>query len=260
MNPDSIQELAAIVDDAAREVRSIPMLTARHPDLTIAEAYKVQRASMGRRLERGERLVGMKMGLTSLAKMKQMGVHDPIYGHLTSSMELGDGATITKSNYCHPRIEPEIAFILGEDLHGPTTPQRAMAAVKGVCAALEVIDSRYENFTFTLIDVVADNASSTGFALGSTLVAPEGFDIGNLGMVMEINGQVRETGSSAAIFEHPARSLARLADMLAEEGEHLKAGQIVLAGGATAAVALDAGDHVRLVVEGLGTVEIRVAE
>ncbi|MFU8802190.1 MAG: 2-keto-4-pentenoate hydratase [Bradymonadaceae bacterium] len=260
MTPETLNELATIVDDAARNTRSIHMLTGRHPELTIEDAYKIQRASMTRRVERGERIVGMKMGLTSLAKMKQMGVHNPIYGHLTNTMELGDGATISKSNYCHPRVEPEIAFIMGGDLHGPTTPQRAMKAVGSVCAALEVIDSRYENFKFTLIDVVADNASSTGFALGTKVVGSDELDIGNLGMVMEINGEVRETGSSAAILEHPARSLAKLADMLAEEGEYLKAGQIVLAGGATAAVALAAGDHVRLTVDGLGTVELRVDE
>ncbi len=251
-----IQELAAAVDEAARKSEPLTMLTAEVPELTLEEAYTIQRVSMGRRVERGESVIGMKMGLTSRAKMEQMGVHNPIYGHLTDKMRLADGATIRVEDYCHPRVEPEIAFIMGKDLSGAVTAAEAMTAVEGVVAALEVIDSRYRDFKFTLIDVVADNASSTGFVLGSKVVAPEAVELGNLGMIMSRNGEVEETGSSAAILEHPARSLAALAGMLAERGEGLKAGQVVLAGGATKAIHLHPGDRVVLEVEGLGTVEV----
>ena len=259
MTSDRIQHLAEIVDNAALTLNEIGMLTADEPELTIERAYDVQEASIARRITRGERLVGMKMGLTSRAKMEQMGVHEPIYGRLTSSMVLPDGGSVGLAGLIHPRIEPEVAFIMKRDLHGPVTPAQALDAVAGVCAALEIIDSRYRDFKFTLPDVVADNTSAVLFVLGSTLVPADRVNLGNLGMVMTVNGAIVETGSSAAIYEHPARLLAELANMLARRGKGLEAGQVVLAGGATAAIALKAGDHVRVDVDELGSAEITVA-
>lgn len=257
MDQETVEKLARVVDDAAMESTPITMLTAEHEGLTIEDAYRIQRASMRRRFGRGETLVGMKMGLTSRAKMEQMGVHNPIYGHLTSSMKLTSGGSFKKENYCHPRVEPEIAFIMGRDISGQVTSQEALSAVSGVCAALEIIDSRYKDFKFTLNDVVADNASSTLFVLGEKIATPD-LDVSNLGMVMSVDGEVRETGSSAAILEHPLRSLAALICMLDSVSEGLHAGQIVLAGGATQAIACTPGSHVSLEVESLGSVEFFV--
>jgi len=196
------------------------------------------------------------MGLTSVAKMKQMSVEQPIYGHLTNSMLFQDGANLSMASFIHPRVEPEIAFILSKDLAGPVSPAQAMLAVEGVCAAIEVIDSRYEKFKFTLPDVVADNASSVAFVLGSEVRAPEEVELGNIGMSFEIDGEVKHVGCSAAILEHPARSLAALANMLHERGERLYAGQIVLAGAATAAEFVYAGNSVCLRADGLGEVRL----
>ncbi len=263
LSDDVLDRLAAKVDEAAAEARLIPMLTAEQP-LTLDEAYRVQRGSMSLRRLRGDDVIGMKMGLTSRAKMEQMGVHQPIYGHLTSAMRLADGGALSLSRGCHPRCEPEVAFLLGKELAGPVTPAEALLAVDAVCAAIEIIDSRYQAFKFTLADVVADNASSSRFVLGSRLQRPSEVALENLGMVMEIDGpagsgrRVTELGSSAAILEHPARSLAALANQIAPLGERLLPGQIVLAGGATAAVALQAGDRVRLRVDGLGAVAFHV--
>ncbi|MHB2021318.1 MAG: 2-keto-4-pentenoate hydratase, partial [Candidatus Xenobia bacterium] len=171
-------------------------------DLSLPDAYAVQAAVVARRLARGERIAGMKMGLTSRAKMRQMGVDTPIYGWLTSAMQLGDGATVPTSTMVAPRIEPEIAFILARDLSGPVTPVQAIQAVAGVCGALEIIDSRYRDFKFSLPDVIADNASSAYFVLGSELAPPQNLE--SRGMIMELNGRIVQTGCSAAIFEHPA--------------------------------------------------------
>lgn len=256
-DPALFQKMAQIVDHAAVTATPIPMLSAEFPELTLEMAYLVQRASMQRRFSRGETLVGMKMGLTSRAKMEQMGVHNPIYGHLTSAMQRSSGDVIERSHYCHPRVEPEIAFVMRNDISGRVTSTEALAAVGGICAALEVIDSRYTDFKFTLNDVVADNASSTAYVLGEVIETPS-LDVSNLGMVMSVNGVVRETGSSAAIFDHPLRSLTALIHMLNEVGEGLKAGQIVLAGGATAAIPCQVGDRVTLDVQELGRVEFRV--
>ena len=255
-----IDHLAALLDDAATNATPVAQLTLAHPDLTLEDAYRIQRASMARRAARGDVVVGMKMGLTSVAKMKQVGVHEPIYGHLTSDMQRGSGDALQMREQIHPRVEPEIAFILGEELRGPTTSAQALDAVKWVLAALEVIDSRYENFKFTLEDVVADNASSTRFFLGEARCRPDELDLGNLGIVMSLNGEVVETGSSAAILDHPARSLAALANMLHTVGESLPAGAVVLAGAATAAKHVKAGDVVTAEVDGLGRVDVVVKE
>ena len=252
-----IHALAEQLDTAAAQGVTVPQPSARLK-LSVEEAYRVQRHSITRRVDRGEQVIGMKMGLTSLAKMEQMGVHSPIYAHLTSPMLLPDAGRFDPARLGQPRIEPEVAFVLGRDLQGPVSPAQALLAVEGVSAALEILDSRYKNFKFSLPDVVADNASSAYFVLGSTVRSAREVDLGNLGMVMSINGRVAQIGSSAAILDHPARSLAALANMLAEVGEKLHAGMIVLAGGATAAVALSPGDRVLLEVDALGTVQVEV--
>jgi 2-oxo-3-hexenedioate decarboxylase len=256
LSSDDVDAFAARLDQATLEARAIVKLTSTKP-FSLAEAYAIQRAGIGLRKLRGDDLVGLKMGLTSRAKMMQMKVDVPIYGHLTRSMILDDGGTVIRAQHVHPRVEPEIAFLLKRDLEGPVTPAQALAAVDCCCCALELIDSRFENFQFTLEDVVADNASSARFVLGS-VVRPRDFDTGNLGMVMTKNGVVIETGSSAAIYEHPARSLAALANQLVSLGEQLKAGMIVMTGGATAAMPLAAGDHARVDVDGLGSAELFV--
>lgn len=260
MTEEMKREMAVLVDDAAREGQTIRQLTARTDDIDVETAYEIQRMSIERRLERGERVVGMKMGLTSRAKMEQVGVHEPIYGHLTEAMIVRDGETIGMTGRCHPRAEPEIAFIMAEDITGPVTDAEAVAAVGGVAAAIEIIDSRYENFSFTLPDVVADNTSASGFILGPTVRNIAEVNLGNLGITLEVNGAVEETGSSAAIYDHPVRSLVELISMLGRIGTGLKGGDIVLAGAATAAVHLKPGDHVRAIVEDLGTAEFFVSE
>jgi 2-oxo-3-hexenedioate decarboxylase len=258
LDEDTIAGLAARLHEAERTSVPIPKLTAEHEGLSLDDAYTIQRSLISLRMLDGEARIGMKMGLTSRAKMEQMGVHAPIYGHLTSGMVLVDGGSIEHRAHCHPRIEPEIAFVLGRPLHGNVSSTEAMLAVDGVCAALEIIDSRYEKFSFTLPDVVADNASSSRFVLGSTMLPRDRVDTANLGMIMKKNGRVAETGSSSAIYEHPARSLATLVGLLAQRGEGLPAGAIVLAGGATAAIALAPGDVVDLEVQHLGRVSMAV--
>lgn len=258
LSDEETDQLAIQLDEAVQGVRAISRLTASQP-FALRDAYRIQRAGIALRQTRGDGVIGLKMGLTSRAKMEQMGVHEPIYGHLTREMRLEESGVLNLQAHCHPRVEPEVAFLLRRPLAGPVTPAEALLAVEGVCAALEIIDSRYENFQFTLADVVADNASSSRFVLGTTLRRPEELDVGNLGMVMELNGEVVQMGSSAAIYEHPVRSLAALANLLAAEGETIPAGSIVLAGGATAAVALSAGDRVCLRVDGLGTTRFSVA-
>ncbi len=242
--------IAEIVDEAARCATAIPQLSNSGNNLTLDEAYEVQRLSIERRRKRGEELVGIKMGFTSRAKMQQMGLSEMIWGRLTNAMRVEDGGEIKLSDYVHPRAEPEVAFLMKKRLSGPVTGIEALSAVEAVAPAIEIIDSRYQNFKFNLPDVVADNTSSAGFVIGQWSQADT--DIANLGMLLEFNGQPVQIGSSAAILGHPLRALASASRLVAEAGLSLEPGWIVMAGGATAACALSAKDSVRNAVQGLG--------
>lgn len=247
-----ISDAARELDAAALAGRSVPMLSAAGA-LGVDEAYAIQAEAAQLRLGRGERRVGIKMGFTSRAKMIQMGVSDMIWGRLTDAMAAEDGGTIAHARFIHPRAEPEIAFLLHRPLEGAVGMAEAWAAVEAVAPSIEVIDSRYRDFKFSLEDVVADNASAAAFVIGPPCVPA---DVGNLGMTFRRNGRVVSTGSSAAILGHPLRSLVAAARLVAERGEHLPAGSIVLAGAACEAVAVAAGDRVSVEFTGLGRAEL----
>lgn len=252
-----LEQLAAYVDDAARNASEIAQISDRRP-LSVAEAYQVQALSLARRYARGERRIGVKMGLTSRAKMVQVGVSDVVWGRLTDAMREEEGGAVSMARYIHPRVEPEIAFLMKAPLAGNVSALEAMNAVEAVAPALEIIDSRYKAFKFDVGDVIADNSSSSGFVIGQW--ASVSTDLSNLGMVLSINGRAGEIGSSAAILGHPVRSLVAAARMVAEAGERLEPGDIVLAGGATAAIPMSAGQSVLLEVERLGQVAFNVVE
>jgi len=254
----NLEKLAEIVDDAQRSASAIEQLTKRYPDLSVEDSYAIQKISVERRIERGEGRIGVKMGLTSRAKMLQVGVDEVAWGRLTDAMILEEGGVLKKSNFVHPRVEPEIAFMLNKRLSGIVTAFEALSAVAGIAPAMEVIDSRYENFKFSLADVIADNTSSSGLVIGAWRSAD--IDFGNLGMVMSVNGRPIQIGSSAAILGHPLRSLVAAARMVAEAGESLEPGDIVMAGGATAAHAVSVGETVSLEVQNLGSVSISIQE
>lgn len=246
--------LAARLDEAQQGAQATAQLEGA---LSLSDAYLVQKALLDCRYARGETRVGIKMGFTSRAKMVQMGVSEMIWGRLTDGMIIEDGGDLDFARYVHPRVEPEIAFLLRTGLSGRVTLAAAAAAVEAVAPALEIIDSRYKDFRFSVTDVVADNSSSSGFVIGPWS-APS-TDISNLGMLMYFNGELRQIGSSAAILGHPLRSLVAAARLASSAGEPLQAGDIVMAGGATAAEALSPGDHVRLEVESLGLTEFHVS-
>ena len=243
----TIAALAERLDNAAFNAVATPQL---ETPISLEDAYAVQRASIERRLARGETRIGIKMGFTSRAKMVQMGVSDLIWGRLTSGMLVEDGGSISLATCVHPRVEPEIAFLIGKPLSGHVTPAQALAAVEAVAPALEIIDSRYQDFKFSLTDVVADNSSSSGFVVGPW--RSPATDLDNLGLVMAFDGRPQAFGSTSAILGHPLRSLVAAARVVAEAGETLSPGDLVLAGGATAASALVASSFVSLEMQTLG--------
>ncbi|MSQ20348.1 MAG: 4-oxalocrotonate decarboxylase [Betaproteobacteria bacterium] len=251
-----LQSLAVTLDNAAQNAQAIAQLS-HAEQFSMADAYEIQKRSIALRVARGAKRVGMKMGFTSRAKMIQMGLFDMIWGRLTADMVLEDGAPMPFKKYVHPRVEPEIAFLLKKPLIGSITPMQALAAVEAIAPAMEVIDSRYANFKFALNDVVADNASSSGFVTGPWN-SPT-LDFSNLGLVMSFNGRPVQIGSTAGILGHPLRSLVAAARFAEEAGEPLEAGWIVMAGGATAAEALKPGTWVEMEMQSLGRVAFNVA-
>jgi 2-oxo-3-hexenedioate decarboxylase len=257
MNEQRIAALAEMVDAAAHRAQAIAQF-ADQQGIGETEAYAIQAASIARRLARGERRTGVKMGFTSRAKMVQMGVHDMIWGRLTDGMAETDGAPVSLRRFVHPRVEPELAFLLAKPLPAAVSLPEALDAVAAIAPALEIIDSRFDDFRFTLGDVVADNASSSGYVIGPWRDPRQ--DFANRGLVMSINGAARQVGSTAGILGHPLRSLVAAARLSAAAGEPLQAGWIVLAGGATAAEALQPGQHVVLEMQGLGRVEFNTTD
>lgn len=260
MDRNQYISIAQRLIDAEVGKREVTRITTEHPDLTVDDAYRIQEELVGIKLGQGYRIIGAKMGLTNPAKMKQMRVEEPIYGYIFDYMVV-DGNVLKLSELIHPKVEAEIAFILGEDLEGPgVTIEQVLAAAEYVVPALEMIDSRYENFQFTLPDVIADNTSASRVFIGSAMRKPADLELDLVGVTLAVNGELKDLGAGAAVLGHPAQSVAMLAGMLSRKGLKLKAGQVILTGGMTGALMLSPGDTVTVKWDGLGTMEFRVEE
>jgi 2-oxo-3-hexenedioate decarboxylase len=254
------QELADVLVTAERERRGIVQFSDEHPDIPVETAYTAQKAFVQSKLDAGETFVGWKLGLTSRNKQQAMGLDAPLYGRVTSGMISTFGAPVLLDRFIHPRVESEIAFLLARDVAAPATVTSVLAATDVVFGAVDVLDSRYESFRFTLSDVVADNASAGAFYLGPVARRPaELVDLRLLGAVVRVDGEVAMTAAGAAVMGHPAASVAWLANQLAADGEALRAGQIVFSGGVTAPVPVVAGRSVTFEFDGLGTIEVHGA-
>jgi 2-oxo-3-hexenedioate decarboxylase len=232
-------------------------LTDEWTDLDLQTAYAIQDETLRRREERGETLVGVKLGLTSRAKQQRMKVASPLVAWLTDAMVLPAGDPVPQTSLIHPRVEPEIVFVMKDRLAGPgVTAARALAAVDRVYAGAEVIDSRYRDFRFTLPDVVADNASSGAFVVGSIGLNPEQLDLALEAVLVEVDGAVVDSATGAAVQGNPAEALAFAANDLAKRGLAIEAGQVVLTGGMTDAVLAPAGATISFHFTHLGSIQI----
>jgi len=253
-----IERLAEHLESCELQARDTTKITDEHPAMDWDDAYAVQDAIRRRKLARGSRLVGLKCGLTSRAKMKQMGVETPCWGFLVDEYAVADGGEIDCKQLIHPKIEPEIVFVMKSPLQGPGCHIGAvLAATDFVMPGMEIIDSRYRDFKFDLKSVVADNCSSSRFVVGGRPADVRDLDLRTLGIVMEKNGEPVALGAGAAVLGHPAASVAMLVNMLAARGERLEAGMIVLTGGITEAIAVKPGDSVTLRAQGLGSTSVR---
>ena len=255
-----VEALAARLDEAYMGATGIPKLTLEYPEMTVGDGYAVQWALHRRKLAQGHRFGGWKAGLTSRAKMVQMGVHQPSYGFLLDSFAVEDGGTVRHADHVHPRVEPEVAFITKRELTGPgCTLAAVLAATECVMPAIEIIDSRYVNFKFDLPSVVADNSSSSRFVLGSACHGIDDLDLRTLGVVFSRNGAPLAFGATAAVLGHPAASVAMLANLLGEREVAIPAGTLLMTGGITEAFAVSPGDEIRLEIQHLGDARVRFA-
>lgn len=253
-----VTEFADRLERAVAERSAIAPLTNDAPDLTVDAAYDIQDEVLRRAEARGETVVCAKLGLTSRAKQQQMHVDEPLYGWLTDRALIPFGEPLIAGELIQPRVEPEIAFEIGAELSGRVGVHDVLAATRAVLPAVDVLDSRFTGYAFTLADVTADNASGARFALGATRVPVDGIDLRTVGCVLEKNGEVVATAAGAAVLGHPAAAVAWFVQKLAERGRTLPAGSLVLAGALTAAVPVAAGDVVTATLDRIGTVELPV--
>ena len=250
-------QLAERLLRAEKERVEVKQLTDELPELTVADAYRIQRELVRLKQTAGQRLIGFKMGLTSRAKQKSMGVDVPIYGHLFEETALDDGAAVPLDQLIHPRAEAELAFLIGAELSGEhVTAASVSAAVESVVPVIEIIDSRYRDFKFTLPDVIADNTSASRVVIGRRRARVSEVDLRLTGVVLEKNGEVVATGAAAAVLGNPLESIALLVQLLARDSSGLERGQLVLAGAITEAIPVQRGDVVSAAFDRLGAVTV----
>lgn len=251
--------IAELLYEAEKRLTPVEPLTATWPDLTVEKAYAVQLDGVAIRRQRDSlKVIGKKIGLTSLAMQKLIGVSEPDYGYLFDRMLVREGEPVCRSRLLLPKVEGEICFVLKRRLKGPgVTIADVLRATEGVMASIEIVDTRVKDWKIKLPDTIADNASSAFFVLGSKLVDPSDLDLRLIGMVMEKNGEVVSTGAGAAVLGHPAASVAWLANKMGEFGVALEEGEIILSGAVTAAVEAGAKDNFLMSFGGLGTVGVR---
>jgi 2-oxo-3-hexenedioate decarboxylase len=253
-----IEALAAHLESAELEARDVTKITDDYPQMDWADAYDIQDEIRRRKEARGHRTVGLKAGLTSFAKMKQMGVEVPCFGFVSDYMSRPDGGEIRTAELIHPKVEAEICIVTKAPLKGPGCHVGAvMAAIDFVIPAVEIIDSRYRDFKFDLKSVIADNTSASRFVIGGRSRRVEELDLRTLGVVLEKNGQIMAMAAGAAVLGHPAAAVAMMANHLGARGQEIPAGSFIMTGGVTEAIAVQAGDSVNVRFQDLGSVSMR---
>lgn len=253
-----INALADRLENCQLQQQDTTKITDDHPDMDWDDAYAIQDELRRRKVARGLRVIGLKAGLTSHAKMKQMGVSTPVFGFMTDDYAVPDGGECKVSDLIHPKVEPEIAFVTRTELRGPGCHiGTVLAATDFVMPGIEVIDSRYRDFKFDLKSVVADNTSAARFVVGGQPMNVNNCDLRTVGVVLEKNGIPVAFGAGAAVMGHPAAAIAALANHLGARGECIPAGTLILSGGITEAVSVQAGDNVTLRVQGMGSTSMR---
>lgn len=252
-----VEGIANELIDAESHQYSVAPLTERYSELTVADAYQIQLEVIDKKLKAGHKVIGKKVGLTSIAMQQMLGVDEPDYGHLLDTMKIADEATVKIAELISPKVEAEIGFILEHDLVGPNVNYLdVLMATKYVVPTIEIIDSRISDWKIKLVDTVADNGSSARVVVGEKLSTIEGLDLRTQGMVLYKNEELVATGAGTAALGHPAQAVAWLANKLHEFGITLKAGELILPGALSGAIAVKEGDMIVADFGPLGTVSV----
>lgn len=250
-------ELAADLAQAERSREAITPLTAAYPDIDVVDAYEIQLINIRQRVAEGARVLGHKVGLSSKAMQQMMGVDEPDYGHLLDEMQVFEDTPVKAGRYLLPRVEVEVAFILGADLPGAgCTEDDVLTATEALAPSIELIDTRISDWKIALCDTIADNASSAGFVLGQARVAPGDVDVKTIDAVLTRNGEVIAEGRSDAVLGNPVTAVAWLSRKVESFGVRLRKGDIVLPGSCTRAIDARAGDEFVADFTGLGSVRL----
>ncbi|MBD8494789.1 2-oxo-hept-4-ene-1,7-dioate hydratase [Pseudomonas syringae] len=259
-----IQQAAERLDQAERSREQVSQFSLQYPDITIEDAYAIQRAWVQRKIQDGRKLVGHKIGLTSRAMQVSSNITEPDYGALLDDMFFDEGTDIPFNRFIVPRVEVELAFILGKPLKGPNvTVFDVLDATEWVIPALEIIDARIQQVdpqskvTRKVFDTISDNAANAGVVMGGRPVRPNDIDLRRVPAVLYRNGVIEESGVSAAVLNHPAKGVAWLANKLALYDVTLEAGQIILGGSFTRPVAANPGDTFHVDYDQLGSIACR---
>lgn len=256
-----VEEAARALLDAQNNLRQIDQLVNTYDGMTTEDAYAVQLAALPKRLKSGTVVVGKKVALTNAAVQAALGVHEPVFGHLTSEMFVKEGQPISCASIPQAKIEPEIAFVMARDLAGPgVTAALALASTAGVMPAFEIPAPRIRDWKFAVQDIAADNAFAAKVVLGGTLTPVDGIDLRLIGVMVDRNGELISTGAGAAAFGNPVDVVAWLANKLGEHGTGLKAGDIVLPGALVVAPDVHPGEFYRATFDRLGSVSAYFVE
>ena len=251
------REVADVLARAEADRSPVPPLVESYPDMDVVDSYEIQLLNIRRRLEAGTRVLGHKVGLSSLAMQQMMGVDEPDYGHLLSDMEVSSETPVEAARYCYPRVEVEVGFVLGATLPGEgCTEEDVLDATEAVAPAIELIDSRIRDWRIGLVDTIADNASSAGFVLGPERVKPRDIDLLTIDATLRRNGEVVAEGRSDAVLGNPVTAVAWLARKVAGFGVRLEAGHVILPGSCTRAIDVHPSDDFVADFDGLGTVAL----
>jgi 2-oxo-hept-3-ene-1,7-dioate hydratase len=227
---------------AEKEKKQAVQLSVTYPHITIEDSYAISTAVAQYKIKAGAKLIGHKVGLTSKAMQASSQINEPDYGHLLDYMMIADGAKVPHSNYCVPRVEVELAFILGKPLKGPGVGlTEVLRATEYVIPAMEIVDARIVN-PRKIFDTVADNGAAAGIVVGGRPIGPMELDLRWVGGIMYRNSEIEETGLAAGVLGHPALGVAWLANRLGKNGVTLEAGHLILAGSFTRVVFANKGD------------------
>ncbi len=257
LSDDVRRTVADALRDAEVEREPIPPLRETWPDIDVVDSYEIQLLNIRQRLQAGARVNGHKVGLSARAMQEMMGVDEPDYGHLLSDMELFGDEPVEARRYCYPRVEVEVAFILGETLPGEgCTEEDVIRATAYVAPAIELIDSRVLDWNIRIADTIADNASSAGYVLGPERVRPEDVDLKAIEAVLVRNGDKVAEGRSDAVLGNPVTAVSWLADKVAAFGVTLEKGHVILPGSMHRAIDVRPGDDFVADFQDFGSVHL----